>query len=1009
MITTRTVTLFGLISAAAFVGCLSPAAPADRPAVYLDAKLPIEKRIDDLLARMTLEEKIAQMDQYIVEDARSTQNEKTLTTVGIGSTLGELTPEEYNELQKLAEQARLKIPVLCGIDACHGHALMPGATVFPTNSSMAATFNPDLAFKTATLAAREVRGWGHHWIFTPTLDVTQDARFGRTGETFGECPFVTSVMADAYVRGYQGNLDPSCTVAACPKHYVGGGVSQGGCNHASAELSERTLRQVFLKPFKAAVDAGCLSIMGGHNDIAGIPAHANKWLLTDVLKKEYGFQGVVLSDMGDVRNLAKGELHSTAPDHKAALAQGMNAGVDIYMNSSSRKEFIEPMLELVNEGKVSQARVDDAVRRVLRVKFKLGLFEHRYVDVAVAHKAFGADDAQAVALQGAREAVVLLKNQGELLPLPPGKYKKIFVTGPNADNQALLGDWSFRQPDDNVTTVVEGLRAVVGTDAEIDYFNCGRIKGKPSPITREAAMTADPRLLNQKIAEGNGAINDFAIAEAGRRAAQADLAIVVIGGYGLRWEWGLRTYGESCDRPTIDLYGRQLELVKAIQASGKPVIAVIVNGPPLNEPWVSETLPAILYTMEPGMYGGQAVAEILFGKVNPSGRLPYTIPKTAGHIPQFYYAKHSRFWTGYGLGSTGADNLPAWAFGHGLSYTTFAYSKLVVPKDLPVSADIPVAVTVTNTGKVAGDHSVLLFVSDVVATVSPPIKELKGFTKIHLEPGESREVKFTVKNQSLSLWNAEMQNVVEPGEFTIAAGDQTATCWLRAGAEFSTAADVFEKEMTLEIGNFSPAGKIHVTTDGNEPTSRSPVYTKPLILRQTTTVKAAVFAGKVKLGETIRREFRKLELKAPAATAGTAKGLACKLYLGEWTALPDFAKLTPASQSIANRIALPQTPQKDNFAVQFSGYLEVPADSLYEFHLNSDDGSRLLIAGEKLIDFDGPHPEIADPPSGQIALKKGCHPIEVQYYQGTGQKSLHLTWNRPGEAPAAIPAAALSH
>lgn len=1001
--------LLWLLPAGLAIGCLSAKAPSVGPAVYLDPQVPVEQRIEDLLSRMTLEEKVAQMDQYTVWDARSAQNEKTLTTIGIGSTLGELTPEEYNELQKLAEQARLKIPVLCGIDACHGDGLMPGATVFPTNSAMAATFNPDLAFKTAKMAAREIRGWGHHWIFTPTLDVTQDARFGRTGETFGECPFVTSVMADAYVRGYQGDFDPRRTVAACPKHYVGGGVSQGGCNHASAELSDRTLRQVFLKPFKAAVDAGCLSIMGGHNDIAGIPAHANHWLLTEVLKDEYGFQGVVLSDMGDVRNLAKGELHSTAPDHKAALAQGINAGVDIYMNSRNRQEFIEPMLELVKEGKVSPARVDDAVRRVLRVKFKLGLFEHRYLDAAQAHQAFGADDAHAVALQGAREAVVLLKNQGGLLPIQPGQYKKIFVTGPNADNQALLGDWSFRQPDDNVTTVLEGLRAVAGAGVEIDYFNCGRIKGKPSPITKEAAMTADPRLLNQKIAEGGGTINDFAIAEAGRRAAQADLSVVVVGGYGLRWEWGLRTYGESCDRPTIDLYGRQLELVKAIQASGKPVVAVIVNGPPLNEPWVSETIPAILYSMEPGMYGGQAIAEILFGQVNPSGRLPYTIPKTAGHIPQFYYAKHSRFWTGYGLGSTAADNQPAWAFGHGLSYTSFAYSGLQVPAELPLGADIPVSVTVTNTGKMAGDHSVLLFVSDVVATVSPPIKELKGFTKIHLEPGESRQVRFVVKNQDLSIWNAEMKPVVEPGEFTIAVGDQKATCWLREGAQFATEADAFDGETSVEIRNFSAGGRIHVTLDGSEPTPDSPVYAGPVVLRQTTPVQAAVFAGQEKLGDTLRREFRKLELKPSLSAPGKEPGLAYSLFVGEWTALPDFAKQSPANSGTLKKVGLPSGTPQDNFAVVLSGTLEVPADGLYEFQLNSDDGSRLKIDGETVIDFDGPHPAVATPPSGKVAMKKGWHRIEVQYYQGTGQKSLRLTWNRPGSSPEPIPEAALGH
>jgi beta-glucosidase len=732
-----------------------------------------DARVEALLAQMTLEEKIAQMDQYGTWDVNSPTNTQLLTTIGIGSTLGEMTPEEYNELQAKAEKSRLKIPVLCAIDACHGDGLISGATIFPTSISLAATFNSELASNTAALAAREIRGYGHHWTFTPTIDVTQDARFGREGETFGECPFVTSVMADAYVRGYQGNLDPSQNVAACPKHFVGGSISMGGVNHATAEVSERTLRTVFLKPFKAAVDAGCLTIMAGHNDVAGIPMHANKWLLTDVLKGEFGFKGLVISDMQNVDNLHS--LHWVAPDHKAAIAMGINAGVDVYMNSQDRRTFIEPMLELVKEGSISPARIDDAVRRILRVKFRLGLFEHRYVDVAKAYQAFGGEAARKIALQGAREAVVLLKNQNALLPLPPGKYKHIFVTGPDADNQAILGDWTFQQPASNIVTMLQGIRAAAGEETEIDYFNCGRIKGKPSAITQQSVQTADPRLVNQRIATEDGAMSDYSIAEAGRRAAQADLTVVVVGGYGLRWEWGLRTYGESCDRPAIDLYGRQLELVKAVQAAGKPVVAIIVNGPPLNEPWVNENIPAILYSLEPGMFGGQALGEILFGKVNPSGRLPYTIPKTAGQIPMFYYMRHSRYWTGYGLSTSRADDQPAWPFGYGLSYTAYKYSNLSVPKTVKAGEDIPVEVTVRNTGSIAGDHSVLLFTSALDQSVAPAVKELKGFTKIRLNPGESKTVRLTIKASDLAIWDAAMKHVIEPGEFKVMVGDQTGT------------------------------------------------------------------------------------------------------------------------------------------------------------------------------------------------------------------------------------------
>ena len=757
-----------LLVAAVGMSAEPAAVPADAP--YLDPAKPVEARVKDLLGRMTLEEKVAQMDLWIFGDAQNAVGKKLIPTYGLGGTLGEITAEKQNELQKLAEQQRLKIPLLIQIDACHGNALEQGATVFPTNISMAATFNPALAGRVARQAACEIRAWGQHATYTPTLDVTWDPRFGRSGETFGECPTLTSLMANAYVRGYQGDLSAEHGgVVACPKHFVGGGASVGGCNHASAEISDRTLRQVFLKPFKAAVEAGALMIMAGHNDINGIPAHANYELMTKVLKDEWGFQGFIVSDMGDVRNLHS-KLHNVAATHEDALAMGMNAGVDMYMNSHNLAEFFEPMCKLAKEGKIPMARIDDAVSRILRVKFRLGLFEHRYLDPAKTAKAFGSPEALATALQASRECLALVKNQNGLLPLSPERQKRIFVTGPDAATQAILGDWA--SPQKQTITVIDGIRKAAGDKAQVDFFDCGRITGKTMAITAEMAATADPRLLEQKLKDSKSTITDWSIAEAVRQAKACDVAVAVVGGYAIRAEWGLRTYGESCDMPSIGLPGRQLELVQALHATGKPVVVVYVSGKVVSEPWITDTIPAILYAWEPGQFGGQAIAEVLFGQVNPSGRLPFTIPKSIGHIPQYYYQRESRYWTGH----WGTGNNPAFPFGFGLSYTTYAYSNLTVPATVPATAaSVPVTVTVTNTGKMAGDEAVLVYTRQMVATVSPYVKMLRGVEKIHLEPGESKTVTIAVPMKELGFWNADMKFVVEPGEFKAMAGDKTAS------------------------------------------------------------------------------------------------------------------------------------------------------------------------------------------------------------------------------------------
>ncbi len=729
--------------------------------VYMDATRPVQERVEALLEQMTLEEKIGQMEMI------SGSHEKTVQKNGwydFGAWIADLEPEECNRLQSYSEQTRLKIPYLIGADAAHGHARLNGRTIYPTSISMAATFNPQLVRQAAAKSAEEIRSTGVNWTFAPCVDIVMDARWGRTGETYGEDPFLSSTLARQAVEGLQGNFDIKKNVATSVKHLAGGGASIGGVNHATAEISERTLRSYILPPFQAAIEAGALTIMPGHNDIAGIPAHASKWLLTDLIKNEYGFGGFYISDMLDVENL-KSNLHGIAGSQEEAVLLAVNAGLDMHMYSKDTTAFVAPLIKLVRENKVSEERIDDAVRRILTVKFKLGLFENRYVNPEEDN--YGSKESRQIALDAARECIVLLKNKKNLLPLDAKKYKRILVTGPNADNQALLGDWSSFQPADNVVTALEGIKQMAEKEnIEVVYSLSGRIKGKKSKVT---VNTTDPETQHQQLKEG-GEISDYSISDAVEKARQCDLAVVVIGGYGMRQDWGLRTYGESADRPSIDFYGRQVELVKKISDTGIPVVAVIVNGKPLNNAWITEHIPAIVDMWEPGMYGGQALAEILFGQVNPSGKLPITVPQHAGQVPMFYYQKYSRYLTGYGLGGTREEEKPAFCFGHGLSYTTFEYSDLQIPAEVKKGEDIPVTFKVKNTGMRAGKETAMLFVRDKLSSVTTPLGLLKGFEKIELQPGEQKEVTISVPYKELGLWNTDMQYVVEPGEFVFSIG-----------------------------------------------------------------------------------------------------------------------------------------------------------------------------------------------------------------------------------------------
>ncbi len=753
----------------------------DASEVYKDRNAPVEARVKSLMDQMTLEEKVAQMDMFSFWKEKEFTTEGLENTCSVGAWIGEVTPERYNEVQKKSELSRLKIPFLVGVDAAHGHAILPNRTVFPSSITIAASFNPELVHDCARLAAEEVRNSGNHWTFAPSVDIVHDARWGRTGETYGEDPFLSSRLVEASVTGLQGNLDPEKNIAACVKHFVGGGASIGGVNHGNAEISERMLRSDFLPPFQAAIDAGVLTIMPGHNDVNGVPMHANKWLLTDIVKDEYGFKGFYITDMGDIENLMPGNLHGVAADQKDAVRLGINAGIDMHMYSWDRKMFIDNLKELIKEGKVDESRIDDAVKRILAVKFKLGLFENRYIDADKKKDAYGSKEARDAALEAARQSIVLLKNSDNLLPLDLAKYKKVLVTGPNADNQTIMGDWASHQPKEHVISILQGLKNELAGKCEVVFSNSGKIKGKKSDVT---VATTDPVTQSRQLEEG-GELNDFAINDAVTKAKDCDLVVAVIGGYGLRNDWGMRTYGESADRPSIDFYGQQVELIQKLHATGKPIVVVIVNGKPLNNPWITQNIPTIVDAWEPGQYGAQALAEILVGKVNPSGKLPISIPQTAGHIPAYYYQTFSRTRTGYGLGSSREDDKVAFAFGHGLSYTTFNYEGMKLsPARLEKDKPLSVAVTVKNTGKTAGYETVMAFVKDEVSSVVTPIRRLKGFKKVWLVPGETKTVTIDIPFKEFGLWNLDMKHVVEPGTFEIQVGSASDAIKLKEKIEY---------------------------------------------------------------------------------------------------------------------------------------------------------------------------------------------------------------------------------
>ncbi|MGY5354943.1 glycoside hydrolase family 3 N-terminal domain-containing protein [Wenyingzhuangia sp. IMCC45467] len=740
---------------------------SDSP-LYLDASATIDERVNDLINRMTIEDKAGQMSQYVglehmkealgnlseddldKNDAQGfypgfkTEDIIKLTKEGkIGSFLHVLTAEEANKLQKLAQQSPLKIPLIIGIDAIHGNAYYRGgATVYPTPITQAATFNDALMRQASAQTAIEMRATGTQWTFTPNIDVLRDPRWGRTGETYGEDPYLVGNMGVAAIKGLQGDdFSGEENVIACAKHLIAGSQSINGLNASPTDVSKRTLFEIFLPPYRRAVqEANIFSIMAAHNEVNGVPGHMDKYMMTDLMRNRWGFNGFYVSDWNDISRIA--HWHHVAKDFKESVLFSVGAGMDMNMHGPYFADYI---VELVKEGKLSEKRINDAVRKILEAKFRLGLFENPYVDLEKVKSKIFTPAHQQTALEQARQGIVLQKNNG-YLPLKNIAGKKIFITGPNANNMTTLGDWSSPQPKENYVTVVEGLNKLAKKyDFTTEYYDCG---------------------------QRSKWITDEHIAIAKNKAKKSDVVLLVLGENSFRHDWPNKTTGENIDRATLALSGNQLKLAKAIKATGKPVVVVYVSGSPIAEPWLENNVKAVVNSWEPGAFGGQAIAEILLGEVNPSGKLPLTIPRSVGQLQMVYNHKPTAYIHKYNT----EKKVPLHPFGYGLSYTSFEISEPTLSKTTfsGVNDKVTVTVEVTNTGKVSGEEVVQMYIRDNISSFTRPVKELKGYKRVKLNAGETKTVAIDITAESLAFYDTDYRFVVEAGEFTVMVGNSSA-------------------------------------------------------------------------------------------------------------------------------------------------------------------------------------------------------------------------------------------
>jgi beta-glucosidase len=741
---------------------------------YLDPKQPIEVRVNDLLSRMTLKEKVGQLNLpcvYVGELGKTIPDKmNACRRFAAGTHTSEIGPgcgfftladtilhegpkqqaEYFNELQKIAlTQTRLKIPLLQDEEGTHG-AMFPGATIFPEGLAIGSTFDMPLVKSVYAAAAQEARSVGIHVLSTLVLELDRDPRMGRNEEAYTEDPYLYSRIAENIVQGAQGaDIAAPDKVVALMTDFPTQSEPTSGLERGAIELSERSLRENFLPPWQAAITkSGALGVMAGYPEVEDVPSHGSEKWMNDVLREELGFKGIVVSEGNGFDTLI---YENIVPTQKEAGALALRAGVDL--DITYEPAYMGPLVESVQEGRVPMELVDRAVRRVLALKFELGLFEHPYVDVDRAVKVMHSGEHQDLALQVAREGIVLLKNERNVLPLKKD-LRSIAVIGPNADNGLnQLGDYSPQVVPQHLTTVFEGILKEVSSSTRVIYAKGCEIIG--------------------------GGKEGFA--KAIEAAKQADAAVVVVGEHPRDGTHGVQpTDGEGYDVASLDLTGEQEDLVEAVVQTGKPTVVVLINGRPLSVRWIAEHVSAIVEAWEPGERGGQAVARILFGDDNPSGRLAITVPRSVGQLPVYYDYKPSKaYWLSRGWthvpGYADMPGTPLYPFGYGLSYTEFKYSNLrIEPVQIYTGGNARVSVDVENTGKLAGVETVQLYLHERFAPVATPVKQLRGFERVALSPGEKKNVTFTLGPEDLQLLNSHMRWVVVPGTFDVMIGKSSA-------------------------------------------------------------------------------------------------------------------------------------------------------------------------------------------------------------------------------------------
>ena len=730
----------------------------------------IQERVRSLMQQMTLEEKAAQLTQLPYQPGRefkeitSKSPEEIIKEVGAGSLLWAPDPKVLNHLQHIAvEQSRLHIPILFGLDVIHGYH-----TIFPAPIAMASSWDMKMIEDAQTIGAREARAIGIHWTFGPMVDIARDPRWGRMVEGAGEDPYLGSAVARAQVLGFQGKqLGAPDRVLACGKHYAGYGAADGGRDYDSSYVPEEEMWNVYLPPFKAALDAGAGSLMSAYMDLNDVPATGNPWLLREVLRDTWGFKGFVVSDAYAVRSLI---THGYARDRQDAAHKAFTAGVNMDMASGTYLKYLP--LE-VQQGRISMKEIDDAVWPILESKVRLGLFEHPYIDESRIDSVLNAPEHQQAARRAAQRSVVLLRNEDSLLPLDPsGKtIRSIAVIGPMGDVQNdLLTMWGALLKPAPAVSVVQGIRDKVGAAVRVEYAHGPNLRRDiPSffeniPELKDA-VKEQPQQTSQEIQQ--------AIDGAVALAKKCDVAIVVLGEIDLM-------SGEAASRSSLRLSNNQQELLEAVAATGKPVVLVLINGRPLDISWAAEHVPAILEAWYPGVQGGNGVADVLFGAANPAGHLPVSWPRSTGQLPIYYNHNltqdpetapnfKSRYWD--------IKSTPLYPFGYGLSYTTFSFDNLTVTPSAQSSGTIEVSADVTNTGKRAGDAVVQLYIHQRAGSASRPVRQLKGFERVALEPGAKRSVHFTLGKAELEFWSPVLKKwVVEPEQFDVwVGGDSTAS------------------------------------------------------------------------------------------------------------------------------------------------------------------------------------------------------------------------------------------